>query len=80
MQKIADDFKQEFLEQLGFRLKEIRNSKGISQFDLSIESGLPKTQVGRIERGEINTTVFTLKKVTNALGVTFAEVLDSLDR
>lgn len=41
----------------------------MSQHDLSIEADIPKNQVGRIERAEINTTVITLEKLAKALEV-----------
>jgi transcriptional regulator with XRE-family HTH domain len=61
--------KQIFLKKLGVRVKEIRESKGLSQFQLAIEAEIPKNQVGRIERGEINTSIFTLKRIAEALKI-----------
>ncbi|WP_310277898.1 helix-turn-helix transcriptional regulator [Flavobacterium piscis] len=37
---------------------------------------MPKSQIGRIERAEINTTVRTLVKIANALDVEPKELLD----
>jgi len=41
----------EFTKSLGQRIKKMRLEKNLSQFDLSIECGIPKNQNGRIERG-----------------------------
>lgn len=34
---------------------------------LAVEAEMPKNQVGRIERGEINTSIYTLKRISDAL-------------
>ncbi|TJY38205.1 helix-turn-helix domain-containing protein [Pontimicrobium aquaticum] len=75
MPKKYSSSKQEFLKKLGNTLKEIRMSKGLSQFQLAIEAEIPKNQIGRIERGEINTSVYTLKKISVALKTPVDEFL-----
>lgn len=61
--------KEIFLQNIGGRIKAIREAKGLSQFQLGIESEVPKNQIGRIERGEINTSIYTLKRLADALKV-----------
>ena len=58
-----------FLKNFGEKLRNIRKEKGFSQFQLAIESGIPKTQIGRIERAEINTTLKTIFKLSKALDI-----------
>jgi len=41
----------------GRNLRAIRKSKGLSQERLAHESGIDRSYVGKIERGEVNTTV-----------------------
>jgi transcriptional regulator with XRE-family HTH domain len=41
----------------------------MSQEDLAGDSGIPKSQVARIERAKINTTIRTLIKIANALEI-----------
>jgi transcriptional regulator with XRE-family HTH domain len=53
----------------GKRLKEIRKSKEISQEELSYTAQIPLSQVGRIERGEVNTTISTVFILASALTV-----------
>ena len=67
--------KEIFLRELGKRVKEIRESKGLSQFQLAIEAEIPKNQVGRIERGEINTSIYTLKRLANSLTTSVSSLL-----
>ncbi|WP_459641224.1 helix-turn-helix domain-containing protein [Flavobacterium sp. CGRL2] len=41
----------------------------MSQQDLADDCEIRKTQIGRIERAEINTTIKTLVKIANALDI-----------
>nr|WP_262911757.1 helix-turn-helix transcriptional regulator [Joostella atrarenae] len=58
---------------IGSKVKSFRKSRGMSQHDLSIEVNIPKDQVGRIERAEVNTGIITLHKIAKALN---CEVFD----
>lgn len=55
------------MKALGKRIKELRKVQGLSQESLSYEADIPLSQVGRIERGEINPTVSTLSAIASAL-------------
>ncbi len=46
-----------FLICFGKRLKELRKEKGISQAQLAYEADIQISQISRIERGLINTTI-----------------------
>lgn len=65
-----------FIANLGVHIRQLREKKGLSQQDLANDCDIPKTQIGRIERAEINTTVKTLVKIANALDVEPKELLD----
>jgi transcriptional regulator with XRE-family HTH domain len=58
----------------GNRLREIRKSKGISQEKLGDLSGLHRTYIGAIERGEQNVSVDNIAKIARALKVKPAEL------
>ena len=47
----------------------LRIEKGFSQEELAYQADIPINQVGRIERGEVNTTISTLFVIANALQV-----------
>ena len=64
----------ELLKSIGERLRAFRTEHGFSQETLSFDADLPKNQIGRIERGEIATTVITLSKICKALGVSIKEL------
>jgi len=57
------------LKKVGENIRLLRIERDLSQFDLASEAGIPKNQIGRIERAEINTTILTLHKIANALKV-----------
>jgi transcriptional regulator with XRE-family HTH domain len=64
-----------FLKKLGVRIKRIRKEKGMSQLDLGVAMDNYAEQVGRIERGQLNVTICTLKKLADALKVPLSELL-----
>jgi len=65
-----------YLELFGKHLQRIRKEKGFSQETLGLDAELGKNQIGMIERGEINTTVSTIKKIADVLKVHPKELLD----
>lgn len=58
-----------FLIELGMHIRRLRELKNLSQEDLATDSEIPKIQIQRIELAKINTTVKTLVKIANALGL-----------
>ena len=67
---------QKIIVKIEKRIKEMRVVHGISQEQLAFETGLPRVQIGRIERGEINTTIGTLVIICKALYVHPKELFD----
>lgn len=57
------------IEILSFNLKKIRLEKNLSQEELAEVSGLHRTYIGGIERGERNITLKTLECLAESLGV-----------
>ncbi len=65
----------DILRKFGSRVKVLRQQKGItSQMDLALKSGLDRTYIGGIERGERNVALRNLEKLAKALGVSLAEL------
>ncbi len=64
-----------FLINLGIHIRQLRESKNLSQENLANDCDIPKVQIGRIERAEVNTTVRTLVKIANALNIEPRELL-----
>ncbi len=60
---------------MGYRIKEIRESKGISQTELSEKSGVARATIWKLETDENAVTMTTtLQKIANALGVSVDEI------
>ena len=75
MQKNQSIAKNSYLKTIGINIRKLREVKGYSQFQLAIEAEIPKNQIGRIERGEINTSIYTLKRIADALKCTTCDIL-----
>ena len=65
-----------FIVNLGIHIRQLREKKNMSQQDLADDSGVTKSQIARIERAQINTTVKTLIKISNALEIEPKEILN----
>jgi transcriptional regulator with XRE-family HTH domain len=63
-----------FIKAFGKHLRKIRLTKGISQEYLADEIGIPTNQVGRIERGEVNTSISVANALANALDISLDEL------
>ena len=57
------------LAALGAALRGLRLERGYSQERLSLEAGLHRNYVGRVERGELSPTFEPLVAISRALGV-----------
>ena len=66
MNKTKND---EFIKSFGENLRNLRKSKGYSQETLAFKANIPLSQIGRIERGEINTTINTVYIISEALDI-----------
>lgn len=64
----------EGLKQLANRLRTIRRQKLMTQEDLAGFSGVALSQIGRIERAEINPTVSTIFELSRALDIEVSEL------
>jgi transcriptional regulator with XRE-family HTH domain len=65
----------ELIKLVGKKLKKYRLERNFSQAMLAYDCNIPINQVGRIERGEINTTIATLLKLSIALGIDIKDLL-----
>lgn len=63
-------------EDVGNRIKEYRNKRGISQESLAHETGLDRTYITSVERGKRNISIVNLEKITKALNVKLSEFFD----
>ncbi|MFA7277667.1 MAG: helix-turn-helix transcriptional regulator [Candidatus Gracilibacteria bacterium] len=63
------------LIKFGKRVRQLRQERGIdSQMALSLKSGIDRTYIGGIERGERNVALKNIERLANALGVSIEEL------
>lgn len=67
-----------FLKLLGFRIRNLRKEKKLTQLDLAVQMDNYAEQVGRIERGQLNVSICTLKKIAEALDISLSELLEDI--
>ena len=68
--------KSEILKLFGKNLRKVRESKGFTQEQLANELGLEISQISRIERGVINTSIYTLYQVSTFFDIDVNELFD----
>lgn len=66
-------------EIFGIIIKKIRTQKDLSQEKLAEKSGLDRTFISLIETGKRNPTLTTILKISRALNITPAELLEQFE-
>ncbi len=64
------------MKAFGAHLKKVRLAQGMTQEDLAFKSDIAFSSVARIEAGNINTTLCTIVKIAQTLGVDKKELMD----
>lgn len=62
---------------LGKAILEARHARGVSQEKLANMTGIERSHMGRIERGEANATFLNLMKIAEALDTPLSAILRS---
>jgi transcriptional regulator with XRE-family HTH domain len=63
-------------EKFGKRVATLRKAKGLSQEQLSLESGLARSYVGGVERGQRNISLVNICVLAKTLGVPPATLME----
>ena len=63
-------------QKIGNRIRELRESKGISQQNLAAICNFEKANLSRIEAGRTNPTVSTLYKISQAMDISLTELVN----
>lgn len=64
---------------LGKRLVKVRKEKGFTQEQLAYESGIDRSYVGKIERGQVNLTIRKLYILAHCLNCKPSDLLPKVD-
>ena len=64
------------LRGFGERVRFYRVQRGWSQEELAEQTGLHRTYIGSLERGERNVSLINIHLISRTLGVTLAELID----
>ena len=71
---------QEILIALGQRVRELRKRKGFSQEAFADATGVHRTWMGAIERGERNLSFHNLVLISKALDITISQLVSGLEK
>ncbi|MBX3238812.1 MAG: helix-turn-helix transcriptional regulator [Chitinophagaceae bacterium] len=71
MKYFKDD---QFVKKFGDRLRKLRKTKKITQEELAYRTGFELSQIGRIERGTINTSISHVSAIARALDISPSEL------
>ena len=69
----------EDIENLGNRIKQIRLSKGLTQENLAVRSGLTKSYISLLEGGKKIPAIYTLSNIAGALGISVGDFFEHTD-
>jgi transcriptional regulator with XRE-family HTH domain len=65
---------QQIRKKLGDRIRKLRSRKGWSQEEFAAVSGVHRTYIGAVERGEKNLTISTLHTLAKTLDTSVAQL------
>lgn len=61
-------------EDLGKRIRELRQQTGMSQEKFALKIGMDRTYFASVEAGKRNIAIVNIKKIADGLGVTLSEL------
>jgi len=73
---VKKSINKEFIIQFGVNLRKIRESKNISMHTLAYTTNIEYSQISRIERGIINTSIGVAYEIAQALEIDIKELFD----
>jgi transcriptional regulator with XRE-family HTH domain len=64
---------------VGWNVRRIRVSKGVSQERLAFDANVDRSYLGGLERGEHNPTVDVLERIANVLDISLQDLFSEYD-
>lgn len=65
-------------EDLGTRIRELRQQTGLSQEKFALKIGMDRTYFASVEAGKRNISIVNIKKIADGLGVSLSELFKKL--
>lgn len=65
-------------EDLGNRIKLLRQKTGLSQEKFSLKIGMDRTYFASVEIGKRNISIINIQKIADGLGITLSELFKGL--
>lgn len=71
--------KEQFAKKVGAILQEARRKKHMTQEELADKADFHRTYIGFMEQGVYSPNLYSLTKITKALGIKLSDLLKKLD-
>jgi transcriptional regulator with XRE-family HTH domain len=72
--------KDDLVNKVGKRVREIRLSKGLTMERVAFDAGIEYAQLSRIELGKVNTSIYQIYIVSKSLDVEMPELLTLINK
>jgi transcriptional regulator with XRE-family HTH domain len=69
----------EFVKLVGLTIKMLRLKHNMSQEELAFKADMDRAHIGKIERGETNITIMTLKNITDVFDISMHEFFEQTE-
>lgn len=66
------------LIELGLKVRELREEKGLSQTELAYKIGKDQPSINRLEKGKVNPSIIYLLEICEGLDISVVELVNSL--
>jgi len=66
-------------KRIGQQIKNIRETKGLSQKDLAYLADLDRSYIASVERGQRNISIINIEKITKALKISLKEFFNNAE-
>jgi transcriptional regulator with XRE-family HTH domain len=66
-------------DRVGSRIRELRNTTGLSQEKFALKIGMDRTYYASVESGRRNISIINLEKISIGLGVTLSELFSNME-
>lgn len=65
-------------EDLGRRIRKLRQQTGLSQERFALKIGMDRTYLASVEAGKRNIAICNIKKIADGLGITLSELFEGI--